>query len=88
MALTKLANKELLECPDCIALSETGKCKWLGIIQCKGKECTFQKTEEDICQEKKHVLKRIAELEERKQVRIAQRYYRGNRPWNEEEEKQ
>lgn len=45
MSLSKYSNTELLDYPNCLGLSESGKCMWLSILKCQGYACPFLKTE-------------------------------------------
>lgn len=79
----KYSNIELIDCPNCIRLTDRGRCTALHVPYCKGKGCPFMKTREQQEEEIKAVYKRIATLEEIKQKRISEKYYNGKRPWRE-----
>ena len=80
----KFLNTELLNCPDCLALSENGKCFWLSLEQCKGQNCPFMKTEESMHSSAVHAQNRLKALDEKTQERISKKYYGGKRPWNQQ----
>jgi len=84
MALNKFSNIELLDCPNCHGLSEHGKCMWLTLSYCKGVDCTFMKIKETYVSSLKKAQERLSTLDEKKQARIAQKYYDGKRPWKQE----
>ena len=76
-ALTRNANIELLNLPNCGGLQENGKCRWLNVSACVGPGCahyqdinSFDKAQQRLCS-----------LDESTQQRIAQKYYGGSRPW-------
>lgn len=81
MALTKYTNKEMVDYPNCHALTESGKCVWLSLSACRGAGCPFMKTEEDNRNSLEHARARLASLDEATQAHIARKYYGGKRPW-------
>ena len=81
MSLTRFSNTNLLDLPNCVGLSEAGKCFWLNITSCQGSSCSFQKTNEDKSNSMIQVQNRLSELDEKTQEHISQKYYSGKRPW-------
>ena len=69
-------NLELLKLPDCAGLLENGKCEYLDVPGCQGKNCTFYNGQ-------KKAFARLLSLDEEKQNHISQKYYSGKRPWSE-----
>ena len=81
MSLSKYSNTELLDYPNCLGLSESGKCMWLSILKCQGYACPFLKTKGAHSTDRKAQI-RLQSLDEEAQCRIAEKYYNGNRPWS------
>jgi hypothetical protein len=81
MAYSARSNMELIYCPDCLALSESGKCKWLNLNFCVGEECAFMKTDASYSSQQQKTYARLATLDEDIQARISMMYYDGARPW-------
>lgn len=81
MTYSAKLNMELIYYPDCLALTESGKCKWLDLEHCMGKECTFMKTDASYSNQQEKNYARLAALDEKTQARISVRYYHGARPW-------
>ncbi len=83
MALTRLSNLNWLDLPDCVCLSETGQCSLLKISFCQGNTCSFKLTQEEKGAAERKVGKRLSSLDEETQEKIARKYYKGRRPWQE-----
>lgn len=68
MARNLFSNTFLLDLPDCMGLSEKGKCIWLNITDCKGEECKFKRSvaEQQCMQIKK--IHRLASLSDSQQT--------------------
>jgi len=81
----QLSNTDMLNFPDCISLSERGKCERLNISTCQGKNCTFLRTYRDITEQKLRWAKRLSDLGEDDQIKIAKKYYSGTMPWRQEQ---
>lgn len=73
----------LLDFPDCAALSEYGKCSWLAVQNCQGNNCPFRRTKKDYLMSVKFSYDRLSELDKIQQLYIAKKYYGGSMPWNE-----
>lgn len=79
---TGRVNLKMLDMPDCIALSDTGNCKWLRISKCQGTKCSFKKSEQDMLKSLQQWKIRLASLEISEQTRIAKKYYSGKIIWD------
>ena len=77
MGLTRTANLDLITLPNCGGLREDGKCSWLNVPTCTGAKCHYYHSPNSLA--KAH--ERLRSLDEETQQRIAQKYYRGARPW-------
>lgn len=75
------AHFELLYCPDCIYLSERGKCALLNVASCMGKRCTAKESPRDRALSLAHWKSRLCGLPREKQEDIAKKYYGGHFPW-------
>ncbi|MBU3142388.1 hypothetical protein [Clostridium sp. CF012] len=71
--------------PDCSGLSERGRCIWLTISECQGEECTFKRTCKEDFDSIQYAYQRLSSLSSSTQRHIAEKYYGGFMPWNEEE---
>jgi hypothetical protein len=71
---TRYSNLEFLELPDCKGLLENGKCRYLNVPNCLGKNCSYR-------QSRKKVFARLRSLDEKQQEHISKKYYNGARPW-------
>lgn len=72
---------DLSEFPDCIALTERGKCTRLRVSDCVGHKCTFKCSREEDYDSKKYANQRLLSLDGSTQRRIARKYYGGSMPW-------
>jgi hypothetical protein len=70
--------------PDCSGLSDRGKCTWLMISNCQGEACTFKRTCEEDFDSIQYAYQRLSSLSSSTQRHIAEKYYGGSMPWNEE----
>jgi len=82
MSLNRFSNPNLLELPDCVALSEYEKCNRLTLLICNKCGCPFKKTREEDLASIQRAYQRLASLNDSTQNRIAQKYYGGYMPWN------
>lgn len=74
---------EFCNLPNCVFLSNRGVCSKLNITKCIGENCSFMKTGSDLKQSNEQCKKRLLSLDEEKQYAIAKKYYGGNMPWKE-----
>ena len=77
MVYSRYSNLEILDLPDCGALTESGKCKCLDVPACMGKGCPSYHKKDS----REKVFERLRSLDEEKQEHISQKYYFGTRPW-------
>ncbi len=82
MIYSRFDNSELMQLPDCDGLLENGKCKFLDVPACRGKDCSFSHKKDSF----EKVYARLRLLSEEKQEHISKKYYNGDRPWAESEE--
>ncbi len=75
------ADYGLCRLPDCVDLSENGKCSRLNINTCRGWECSFMRTKAEAEKSAKHWSKRLSSLSKSEQLQIAKKYYSGSMPW-------
>ncbi len=68
----------------CFALIEENQCDILTVEICPGSTCAFYKTIEQQNESCKKVYARLASLSNKKQIKIALKYYMGQIPWQEE----
>lgn len=71
--------------PDCIALSEYGKCNRLNVFSCQGKTCSFKRTAKEDFDSIKCAYQRLSRLDSLTQIHIANKYYSGSMPWKEKQ---
>lgn len=81
-AVSRNANLEWIELPDCESLLENGRCASLRVASCAGSTCAFFQPRGT----RRQADARLRALDEAEQERIAQRYYGGRRPWLIQEE--
>jgi hypothetical protein len=74
---------DLSKFPDCIGLSERGRCAWLTISDCQGEACTFKRTCKEEFDSIQYAHQRLSSLRSSTQRHIAKKYYGGFMPWNE-----
>jgi hypothetical protein len=67
--------------PDCIALTERGKCTRLRVPNCLGHVCTFKRSSEEDRDSIQYANQRLSSLDASIQKRIARKYYGGSMPW-------
>lgn len=77
-------NLHLLGLPNCMGLSERGKCNWLNNAVCKGENCKFMRLEADLQLTQMKLFQRLASLSEVQQAHISNKYYNGRKPWIED----
>ena len=75
--------QDLSELPDCNALSIYGKCTRLNVPYCLGDHCSFKRTSQEDHDSRKWANRRLSNLSSSIQNHIANKYYRGTKPWNE-----
>lgn len=75
------AHFELLTYPDCIYLSEQGKCSLLNVPSCMGERCTAKESCQGKAQSLANWKSRLCGLPPGKQEDIAKKYYGGHFPW-------
>jgi len=80
---SRYANLDMVDLPDCIALSDKGDCRWLSTSRCIGCSCSFKQTKEERRCSLLSWKTRLSSLENAEQKRIAEKYYAGARPWSE-----
>jgi len=81
--LSQYSSADLLKQLDCAGLLGSGKCRWLQITECAGKNCAhYRKASSQAKAET-----RLCSLGEETQERIAKKYYGGFRPWTATNEK-
>lgn len=83
MGLSRSSNLELITLPNCNGLCENGACRWLDIPTCTGTKCHFYHSLNSSAKAQE----RLCSLDEETQRRIAQKYYRGSRPWMDDDMK-
>lgn len=84
MALTRFADMRLVDCPDCISLSESGKCLCLNVVQCQGESCPFKHTKEDEVAATRKIEERLAIFDQKTQQHISRKYYKVKYLWRED----
>jgi hypothetical protein len=81
LAAKGASNPDIKGLPCCMGLSKTGKCVWLASKACIGKNCRFMRSEEECRNSLMYTFQRLASLDDEKQRYIAEKYYRGRKPW-------
>ncbi|MEI3037019.1 MAG: CarD family transcriptional regulator [Oscillospiraceae bacterium] len=76
-------NPKPLEMPDCIYLTEQCKCGILNVRECLKEFCSFSQNRADREESQIQWRRRLSEMEEGRQAKIAAVYYGGKRPWKE-----
>ena len=81
---TKNVNLTMLELPNCVSLSEYGRCGRLNILKCLGRNCPFKRNsqEEKDSQERWH--QQLLSLSKSTQLETAKKYYGGSMPWKDQ----
>lgn len=82
--MQRFFNLELLELPDCKGLADNGRCIWLNINACKGEVCAFKRSASEYKSSHINTFQRLASLSSLEQTHIADKYYNGKKPWNEQ----
>lgn len=67
--------------PDCVYLTDNGRCGELKVKKCKGGGCGFCVTREGIREAARTWSIRLSSLSGQKQEEIANKYYGGQMPW-------
>ncbi|NLP28760.1 MAG: hypothetical protein GX370_08400 [Clostridia bacterium] len=75
-------EQDLGKFPDCCALTDTGRCSWLTLANCRGSQCMIRRTPEENNKSLQHVNERLLSLDISTQIHIAKKYYGGSMPWN------
>lgn len=83
MTINRFSNLEMLGIPDCVGLSERGKCMWMNVNVCKSEGCAFKRSVSDYKLSQLNTFQRLAGLCSIQQTHISKRYYQGKKPWNE-----
>jgi len=76
-------DKRLLSFPDCIHLSEHGRCDILTVSSCRGETCSFLQSPLTAKTCSAQWKQRLQLLDAKKQKKIAHKYYGGAMPWKE-----
>ncbi len=71
---------DLSKLPDCIALSENGRCTRLKVYKCCGEKCSFKRTHKEELNSIQCANQRLASLNDSIQNYIAKKYYEGCMP--------
>lgn len=77
-------NLKLLRFPDCVYITERGRCDILRVNECGGTECTFCESAARRKEAYANWRGRMNALSEDRQRKIAAVYYGGKKPWREE----
>lgn len=80
----RMRGTEMQDLPDCIYLSEKGRCLHLKTEKCMGERCSFLTTRGSAETATIIWAKRLNSLPESKQLVIAKKYYNGAMPWKSE----
>jgi len=83
MSFYRFSNLNWLDLPNCTNLSKNGHCLILNISRCQGDTCPFKLTQEEKDAAACKVGERLSSLNEATQEKIARKYYKGRRPWQE-----
>ncbi|MDD4164104.1 MAG: hypothetical protein PHD46_05065 [Eubacteriales bacterium] len=83
MKIVKI-DDNLLHLPDCLYLTERGKCEKLSIEDCQGEKCSFFQTPTENALQKQRWAEQLSSLDDCLQKKIAKKYYAGSMPWKEE----
>lgn len=79
--MAKYKFPDLTGFPDCMALSDNGKCSRLTVSTCLGQVCTIKQTHKEYMDSVQFANHRLSRLDSSIQKHIADKYYRGNMPW-------
>jgi hypothetical protein len=77
-------NLKLLRLPECVHLTEYGRCDILRVSECDGAKCTFCESAAYHKQANAKWHRQMNELSEERQNQIAAAYYGGKKPWKED----
>lgn len=69
--------------PDCIALSDYGRCNRLNVFYCQGDKCPFKRSQKEDIDSIKYSYQRLSTLDSLTQNYIAEKYFNGSMPWKE-----
>lgn len=83
MNLTRYSNLNWLDLPNCANLSRNGHCTVLNVNRCQGDTCRFKVSQEEKDAAARKAKNRLSSLDEKMQEKIARKYYKGHRPWQE-----
>lgn len=81
MARNPLSNLYFIDLPNCMGLSERGKCIWQNNAVCKGEKCKIKRSEGETQSAQIKTSQRLASLSDSQQTHIADKYYGGKKPW-------
>lgn len=74
---------KMLEYPECVHLTERGRCNLLKTPECAGKKCTLKETKADKHESHNLWRSRMSKLPQERQDYFSKKYYGGHYPWKE-----
>ena len=74
-------DRKLLELPDCIHLSEYGKCSILSVASCRGGKCSFNQSAAAAQTSREHWKQHLRSMDAKRQKKIAHKYFGDAMPW-------
>ncbi|MDR3209723.1 MAG: hypothetical protein LBT36_03760 [Oscillospiraceae bacterium] len=74
-------DQKLLNFPDCVHLTELGRCGILRVRECRGADCSFCQSAAEHQEARDSWNRRLNALSEEEQRKIAESYYDGRMPW-------
>ena len=76
-------ERRLLNLPDCVFLTEQGRCRILRVPECAGETCSFCRSRACAEDANRRWKTRMNLLDDARQARIAAAYFGGKMPWKE-----
>ena len=76
-------ERRLLNLPDCVFLTEQGRCRILRVPECTGETCSFCRSRACAEDANRRWKTRMNVLDDARQARIAAAYFGGKMPWKE-----
>ena len=76
-------ERRLLNLPDCVFLTEQGRCRILRVPECAGDTCSFCRSRACAEDANRRWTTRMNVLDDARQARIAAAYFGGKMPWKE-----
>lgn len=76
-------ERRLLNLPDCVFLTEQGRCRILRVPECAGETCSFCRSRAYAEDANRRWKTRMNVLDDARQARIAAAYFGGKMPWKE-----